>query len=213
MTELQWILDGLQKPGKTQTGLAKALGRAPSAVTALLQGKRDLKAREISTIARYLEVEPPAQAPIEPRPSIQTAFIVGEVAAGIWREPDLEFEKIPTTVVVDERWPPGAVFLLRVSGTSINRQAKDGDLVLCLDAFAAPRDFQDGDWVIAERVRGGTVEMTVKRVRGSKSAGFLLYPDSDDPRHQTPLPVGKNDGEMVHVRAYVLEFIKKATNF
>jgi transcriptional regulator with XRE-family HTH domain len=57
--DLSWIVEGLKKPGKTQAGIAKAIGRNPSVVTYLLQGKRELKAREIATIARYLEIDNP----------------------------------------------------------------------------------------------------------------------------------------------------------
>lgn len=60
MDDLEWIRKGLGKAGKTQTGLARVLKRAPSAVTNLLKGTRDLKQREVRLIADYLEVEPPA---------------------------------------------------------------------------------------------------------------------------------------------------------
>lgn len=73
---LNWIRDGLAKPGKTQTGLAAALGRKPSAVTALLQGERDLKVREVPIVAKYLEVEPPGGTARAEVP------IVGYVGAG-----------------------------------------------------------------------------------------------------------------------------------
>lgn len=68
--DLDWIRDGLKKPGKTQAGLAAAIGRSPSAVTALLQGSRDLKAREISKIAQYLEVSPPHADTSQSRPDL-----------------------------------------------------------------------------------------------------------------------------------------------
>src|SRR5262249_42143117 len=56
---LDWIRRGLRKPGKTQAGLARAIGRSPSAVNNLLAGKRRLRADEIGKIARYLEEPPP----------------------------------------------------------------------------------------------------------------------------------------------------------
>ena len=183
-------------------------------VTKSLSGKREIKAREILTISRYLEIDPPETAPIEERHTISTAFIVGDVAAGVWSEPGVHFEPIPSTIVVDSRWPARAVFLLRVRGTSINRQAREGDLVLCLDAHEAPRDFQNGDWVVAERVDAdGRRETTVKKVVGNRHIGFSLLPDSDDPAFQTPIKLGKTDGETVEVKAFVLEFIRQATSF
>jgi len=211
---LEWIIEGLKKPGKSKIGLAKALKRAPSMITALLSGKRDLKAREIEIIARYLDVDPPVTQSVEYAPEIRTAFITGEVAGGVWMEPGLEFEPIPTTIAIDGRWQAEDVFLLRVRGTSINRHARDGDLVLCLNAHAAPRDFKAGDWVVAERQAADSrIETTVKRVQGDKRHGFFLMPDSDDSRFQEPIRLGKTDGEMVVVKAFVLEFIKKGTNF
>ena len=179
-----------------------------------MSGKRELKAREISLIAKYLEVEVPPSEQIEQRHKIKTALIVGDVAAGIWSEPGVHFEPIASTVVVDDRWPDTAVYLLRVRGSSINRHAKDGDLVLCLALHAAPRDYQHGDWVVAERTDAdGRRETTVKRVQGNRHTGVVLAPDSDDPAFQTPIKLGKTDGETVEVKAFVLEFIKPATSF
>lgn len=56
--EVEWIVRGLSKPGKSKSGLARAIGRSPSAITDLLSGSRQLKASEIPTIAAYLEVAP-----------------------------------------------------------------------------------------------------------------------------------------------------------
>jgi len=57
---LTWIQDGLRRPGKSQRGLALALGLDPSGVSRLLSGKRALKAAEIETVSRYLGVGPGA---------------------------------------------------------------------------------------------------------------------------------------------------------
>lgn len=211
---VEWIIKALENPAKSKAGLAKAIAKHPSVVSRIISGEREIKMRELSAIARYLGVNPPASAPTEELHKIATAFIVGDVAAGVWTEPSVTFEPIPSTVVVDSRWPANSVFLLRVKGTSINRQARDGDLVLCLDKFAAPRNFQDGDWVVAERIDAeGRRETTVKRVQGNQRTGFVLLPDSDDPAHQSAIPIDGDDGVEVVVRAFVLEFIRAGTNF
>jgi phage repressor protein C with HTH and peptisase S24 domain len=59
MDDLQWIRDGLKKPGKTQKGLAEALGVDASQVTRLLKGDRQLKAAELPRIADYLDEPAP----------------------------------------------------------------------------------------------------------------------------------------------------------
>lgn len=62
--ELDWIRDGLEKPGKTQRGLASALGVDPSAISRLLAGTRQLRAAELPVVAAYLDSPiPPDLAP------------------------------------------------------------------------------------------------------------------------------------------------------
>lgn len=55
MDDIDWIRDGLKKPGKSQRGLAEALNTDAGVITRLLQGGRQLKAKEIPIIRRYLE--------------------------------------------------------------------------------------------------------------------------------------------------------------
>jgi hypothetical protein len=55
----KWIAEGLRKPGKDQYGLGDALGVDRSAMSKLINGKRELKAREIEPAAKYLEQAPP----------------------------------------------------------------------------------------------------------------------------------------------------------
>lgn len=55
MDDVTWIRDGLEKPGKTQAGLAKALAIDPAGVSKLLAGKRLIKANELPKIRAYLE--------------------------------------------------------------------------------------------------------------------------------------------------------------
>ena len=50
------VKKGLARSGKTQHGLAKALGVDDAAITRMLQGKREIKARELPTIRAYLEL-------------------------------------------------------------------------------------------------------------------------------------------------------------
>ena len=57
---ISWIREGLRQPGKTQSGLAAALGLDRAQVTRLLQGRRELKQREVKTVAEYFGAEVPA---------------------------------------------------------------------------------------------------------------------------------------------------------
>ena len=80
---VDWIRDALRETGKTRSGLAKALGRSPSAVTDLLNGSRRLRADEIAIAAAYLGVEPPRLVGGGRQPSQQAKVpLVGYVGAG-----------------------------------------------------------------------------------------------------------------------------------
>jgi phage repressor protein C with HTH and peptisase S24 domain len=57
------IRKGLMRPGKSQRGLAHALGVDPSAVNRLLKGTRQLKAAEVQKVEAYLNA-PSGSAPI-----------------------------------------------------------------------------------------------------------------------------------------------------
>lgn len=54
-----WVAKGLEKPGKNQYGLADALGVERTAISKLINGKRQLKADEIERVAAYIEEAPP----------------------------------------------------------------------------------------------------------------------------------------------------------
>lgn len=65
MDDLEWIRKGLEKPGKTQRGLANALGIDAGGVSRLLKGDRQLKASEIPKVKNYLEESPPSQSDVD----------------------------------------------------------------------------------------------------------------------------------------------------
>jgi len=217
--ELRWITDGLAASGKSRKDLAKAMGRSPSMVTNLLNGSRQLKQREVSLIAAFLNVPPPPAPNIpspydDEDPQITRLDVIGEVAAGVWSDPDIDtFDRYQYDVPADPRFPAAKQFLLKVRGPSINRRAAHGSLVKCLDVFGAPRAPRDGDWVVARRMRNGTAETTVKRLKVEPDGRQLLCPDSTDPQFQTPFEVGSHDGDEVEITAFVLDFINPATRF
>lgn len=61
MDQIEEIRRGLAKPGKTNRGLARAIGKDPAAVTRLLDGTRALKAKEIAAARAYLELDDDAE--------------------------------------------------------------------------------------------------------------------------------------------------------
>ena len=116
--------------------------------------------------------------------------VLGEVGAGKWHEVDglaqIDFEQEPSPFPPDPKYPISAQFDLVVRGSSINRFARDGMRLRCVDIAKAAIDPYDEDLVIVRRTKGdGLVETTAKRIR-RRGPVIELWPDSDDPRWQTP---------------------------
>ncbi len=110
---VDWIRSGLKRTHKTRSGLAKALGRSPSAVTDLLNGHRRLRADEIAIVSEYLGIEPPRLIGGGP-PRPPSAPLVGYVGAGAvthfyadaqgpFDDVDAPLDSKPTTVAVQVR--------------------------------------------------------------------------------------------------------------
>lgn len=132
----------------------------------------------------------------------------GEVAAGVWievgegvLEPD---EWLPINPL--PQYPEGSVYCLTVRGDSLDKIARPGATLVCVDLYASGIEIKDGDLVIVERAKqqDGLLEMTAKRVRSVKG-GFELYPESTNPKWQPlTLPRAKHhSGEIVRVIARV----------
>jgi len=128
MDEIEWIREGLKKPGKTKSGLAQALGRAPSAVSALLKGERVLKAREIPKIEQYLEVKAPKELISEAVYSVLRSRNPDEAPARArgddLEEPNVDLSKAEP-VPANQRF--GGPRDVPVYGTAVGGGDEDGD--------------------------------------------------------------------------------------
>ena len=201
--------------GLTQEAAADAFGLSKSGYIKIEDGDRGLKADRIAKAAEIFGV-PPADvlsaARDEQNERIERAQemtaankgpglpVIGEVAAGRWIEVDDhvdEPEYDPVPVNPDNRWPAEDQYGLVVRGTSINRVAIDGDILSCVNAIAARYRPKEDDLVIAEMRRhaGHLRQRTAKRfVR--QSTHIELWPDSDDPRWQTPIIIPMGDSPL-----------------
>lgn len=133
--------------------------------------------------------------------------VLGVVAAGVWLENDAEpeqFEHVPVTP--DPRYRTAAQFGVKVRGTSINKIAQDGDVLICVSTDETTLEPNEGDLVIVRRIRhqGALIETTAKEFR--KNGHFELWPVSTDPKFQQPIIVPDDDtesGEVIQIAAIV----------
>lgn len=176
--------------------LAVSAGLGESFVRDILRGKTKSPSAEnmrklaaaLNTSAAYLTGESD-ELELTDRTLIPSRGVPyrGEVAAGIWAEvgegvidPDdwLPFNPIP-------QFPEGTVYCLRVRGDSLDKIARPGTTLVCVNLQEAGIDFKDGDLVIVARTQaqGGLIETTAKRVRFIRG-GYELVPESTNPKWQ-----------------------------
>jgi repressor LexA len=117
MLDIKMIERGLEKPGKTKGGLARAMGVRPGAVSEIFAEIRLIKASEIAPIMEYLE--------------LNSVPIMGRVGAGAIIEP--EYEQVPPEGLGSVELPfPIAeeIIAFEVAGDSMLPKYENGDIIV-----------------------------------------------------------------------------------
>jgi phage repressor protein C with HTH and peptisase S24 domain len=209
MLTIAQIREGLARPGKSQKGLAAALGVDNSQVSRMLAGKRHLRAYEIPTILAYLEMGTlPTSG--RSRTAIPEIVQIGgdrfamlplyemDVSAGPGTEPEerVPVERMAFRVDWLKRIARGNInelMVLTVDGDSMEPTLRHGDLVLVDRAQQKPQQ-KDGIYVI--RTDGG---LQVKRIAANPvtrqitviSDNRELYPSFADLRPDEVTVLGR----------------------
>jgi len=137
--------------------------------------------------------------------------LLGEVQAGVWKEVDdislTNSRSLPIIPLFE--WGRKDQYALIVRGESMNKVARDGDYVICLDLMDSGATPAAGDLVVVERTRDDESirEVTVKRLEEEFDGTPVLMPESTDPRYQQPLPYTESEGSTVTIKALVLAVI------
>lgn len=166
-------------------------------------------------VARMLQLDPDALKSGEMSPlstgakrsiaEVTALPILGKAQAGYWAEAEIhDFGFDPDTgesfeptlpVVASTDYPERLQYALMLEGTSLNKVAKPGSFVVCVRLEGFPCDdgmkTLDGKLVHVERHKGDLIETTVKRLKFNGS-GAELWPESSDPKHQSPIPLREN---------------------
>jgi len=198
MLSIEQIREGLSQPGKSQKGLAAALGVDNSQISRLLAGRRQLRAHEIPMILAYLEAEGGTGQGRSRTAMPEIVQIGGDrfamlpvyetaVSAGPGREAE---DGAPVTRIAFRtdwlrqitRGSIGELVVLTVDGDSMEPTLRQGDSVL-VDMSQQRAQQRDGIYVI--RTDGG---LQVKRVASNPVTGRItiisdnkdLYPPFTD---------------------------------
>lgn len=132
----------------------------------------------------------PKAAGMMPIP-IEAVYVKGFVQAGAWQEA-LEWPAIDWKAVYapsDSRYPGMERFALEVRGTSMDRVYPEGSVVIAIKLADLGREPQSGEHVIVlcRAESSGSMEATIKKYQVDSAGRHILWPESNDPFHQTPV--------------------------
>ena len=171
MDFVSWIKDGLKKPGKTQRGLAKKLGRADSAISAMLNDGRNLKAVEIQPIAEYLEVDPPYPG--------QQRFVSIVGCVDIGKHPlRVQLADNPAEEIAIPAGGGEAQAALMVKGPEMPGLLKDGWAIFYGDHKSPPEENQIGELCVCETEDDRIVLGFLSKSRYEGRFDIQMGPDS-----------------------------------
>lgn len=215
----EWAQKSLLLPGKSQTGLAQALGVHPSAINKLARGKRKLQPQEIERAAAYFGVAPPQVAvnalPVEER--WVPVAVAGAARAGTFLEVEDFNQDAPETLYLppDSKFPNARQFAVDIYGDSMNalrpRPIFEGDRVICVayEDIAHQLPLVDGMVVVVERTRDGghLREWSVKQIEIHKGR-TEFHPRSTNPKHK-PIVVAHDFEADIGTEVQVLGLVRR----
>ena len=210
-TIASWIAQGLRKEGRTQAGLARALGVTQPQITRLLAGERSLRVEELGAVEAYLDEKFP-YGQISPGDGfVRDATGMGQgsmpvkyrVQAGSWLEVDGQNDDIVTTIPFsrDPAYPASREqYAVQIVGDSMDRVFPDGSYAIVVAADG--QEPVHNDLLVVRRTMRGLVERTVKRYFVTPK-GAELRPESHDARFK-PLPLEGDSDTTIEVEAFVI---------
>lgn len=165
MDYISWIRRGLEKPGKTQAGLARQLGVDKSQVNKMLRGERDLKVKELPKIAEYLiEPLPTGIDAIDGAP-IQGVKFMGTIDLNSWNEIGAEplDGTPPIPGHIDARYPLGLQCFFKLSAHTTDGALKHGDRLICVPFDRFRHAAIANDLLICVRTKGDVEQKVLRR--------------------------------------------------
>jgi SOS-response transcriptional repressor LexA len=178
--------------GKTEEVIADAYGTSTATVfggatdAPTVFPPADALEADLDLIGSFVAEAGADYIPATARPVERMIPVLGEVAAGLWRETAaVEMQQVddwaPVTVAGYER---AALYALKVVGPSMNAVYPPGRFVIVAPAHEA--GVRWGDYVIVERAKADMVEVTIKELVNDHGRA-ALWPRSHDPKYQEPI--------------------------
>lgn len=168
-----WIDAGLKRPGKSQQGLAAALGVTTTIVARLRKGSRKLPAEEVQAVAEYLGTMPP-MIPLELKKDLvqKSVPILGRIGDNLSYAEDHSFDEIEVLPVLAPEYQG-----LHQKALFVNDDAFDlgkipcGSLIFYVPYWPARNVLRDGDIVLYRYYK---VARAGRREKAKRSAVYCI---------------------------------------
>ena len=198
----QRVTDRLKALGKTARGASLEAGLSADAIRGIMRGmSKTPRGETLQRLSRVLECsvnyllgETNDLSSVVALPSRDKlrAYVRGAVQAGDWREA-VELPREEWTffdLPADERYPGIERFLLKVNGPSMDQMFPNGSVIECIRFIDLGREPRHEEYVVVHRRRkDGLFEATVKQFMVAEDGKRWLWPRSNDPSYQQPLPL------------------------
>lgn len=128
-----------------------------------------------------------------PAPAVNRMMVVGQVAAGVWRESaELSADEQYEVEVQPPLIPNVDRFGLEVDGLSMDRIFPNNSILECITPYnGAGIKPMPGDLVIVQRKQGSLCETTCKRLVLRDDGNFELHAESSKEEFAEPIFLGK----------------------
>lgn len=130
-------------------------------------------------------------------------MVVGEVAAGLWKEGGAAYRPHGVPVAPDPRYPAAAQRLYQVTGNSVNKYVASGEYVHCVELIAGGLNPEHGDLVIVRRAQHGRCEYTAKAFFWRDGAK-VLAPVSTDAEWQSDITLEGDDSTDIEITDIII---------
>lgn len=204
------IKDIREQRDLTQAQVADKLGIHLTNYNKLENGKSEVTLARLDQIAKILNVA--AADLISNHGNVRTVRVRQHVQAGTWAESFLWEEDDCYDVIVpdDADYRDFTLYGAETLGPSMNRRYPERSALIYTSIIETGEKPEPGKRYIIERERpDGMREATVKTLFQDDTGKLWLIPESTDPRHQTPIDLSQDDGDIVRIVGRVIFSVQR----